>query len=65
MYVASDAANKLIALDPLTGELLWSADVPNAHELAVTHDGKTAYVTGRAANTLRIVDLEQHIVTGD
>ena len=49
LYVASDATGKLIALDPRTGELLWSADVPNAHELAVTHDGKTAYVTGRVA----------------
>ena len=65
LYVASDATGKLIALDPRTGELFWSADVPNAHELAVTHDGKTAYVTGRVANTLRIVDLEQHIVTGN
>jgi DNA-binding beta-propeller fold protein YncE len=63
LYVASDSTGKLIALDPLTGELLWSADVPNAHELAVTHDGKTAYVTGRVANTLRIVDLERHVVT--
>jgi DNA-binding beta-propeller fold protein YncE len=63
LYVASDATGKLIALDPRTGALLWSADVPNAHELAVTHDGKTAYVTGRVANTLRIVDLEQRVVT--
>ena len=37
--------------------------VPNAHELAVTHDGKTAYVTCRAGNALRVVDLEQHVVT--
>ncbi len=65
LYVASDATGKLIALDPRTGELLWSADVPNAHELAVTHDGKTAYVTGRVASTLRIVDLVQHVVTGN
>jgi DNA-binding beta-propeller fold protein YncE len=63
LYVASDATGKLIALDPRTGELLWSADVPNAHELAVTHDGKTAYVTGRVASTLRIVDLERRVVT--
>jgi DNA-binding beta-propeller fold protein YncE len=63
LYVASDATGKLIALDPRTGELLWTADVPNAHELAVTHDGKTAYVTGRVASTLRIVDLVHHVVT--
>ena len=63
LYVASDATGKLFALDPRTGEVFWSADVPNAHELAVTHNGKTAYVTGRVANTLRIVDLERRVVT--
>src|SRR4051794_197785 len=65
LYVASDATGKLIALDPLTGDILWTADVPNAHELAVTHDGKTAYVSGRVASTLRIVDLERHEVVGN
>jgi DNA-binding beta-propeller fold protein YncE len=65
LYVASDATGKLIALDPRTGELFWTADVPNAHELAVTHDGKTAYVSGRVASTLRIVDLEQHTVVAN
>lgn len=65
LYVASDSTGKLIALDPRTGEILWTADVPNAHELAVTHDGKTAYVSGRVASTLRIVDLERHEVVGN
>jgi DNA-binding beta-propeller fold protein YncE len=65
LYVASDSTGKLIALDPRTGEILWTADVPNAHELAVTHDGKTAYVSGRIASTLRIVDLERHEVVGN
>jgi DNA-binding beta-propeller fold protein YncE len=65
LYVASDSTGKLIALDPRTGEILWTADVPNAHELAVTNDGKTAYVSGRVASTLRIVDLESHQVVGN
>jgi hypothetical protein len=65
LYVASDSTSKLIALDPRTGEILWTATVPNAHELAVTHDGKTAYVSGRTAGTLRIVDLETHEVVGN
>jgi DNA-binding beta-propeller fold protein YncE len=34
--------------------------VPNAHELAVTHNGKTAYVSCRGGNALRVVDLERH-----
>ena len=63
VYVANDVVDELSAVDPLTGELLWSMTVPNAHELAVTHDGKTAYVTCRAGNALRIVDLERHVVT--
>src|SRR3954454_22075966 len=65
LYVASDVTSKLIALDPRTGEILWTATVPNAHELAVTHDGKTAYVSGRTAGTLRMVGLETHEVVGN
>src|SRR6266545_4149508 len=63
VYVASDVVNELSAVDPLTGELLWTMTVPNAHELEVTHDGKTAYVSCRAGNALRIVDLERHEIT--
>jgi PQQ-like domain len=59
VYVANDVVNELSALDPLTGELLWTMTVPNAHELIVTHNGKTAYVSCRAGNALRVVDLER------
>ena len=63
VYVANDVVNELSAVDPLTGALLWTMTVPNAHELAVTHDGKTAYVSCRGGNALRIVDLEQRVIT--
>jgi DNA-binding beta-propeller fold protein YncE len=63
VYVANDVVNELSALDPLTGELLWTMTVPNAHELEVMHDGKTAYVSCRAGNALRIVDLERQEIT--
>jgi DNA-binding beta-propeller fold protein YncE len=59
VYVANDVVDELAAVDPLTGDLVWTMTVPNAHELAVTHDGKTAYVTCRAGNALRVVDLER------
>jgi DNA-binding beta-propeller fold protein YncE len=59
VYVANDIVNELSAVDPLTGELLWTMTVPNAHELTVTHDGKTAYVSGRAGNALHVVDLQR------
>jgi DNA-binding beta-propeller fold protein YncE len=60
VYVANDVVNELSAVDPLTGELLWAMTVPFAHELIVTHNGKTAYVSGRAGNVLHVVDLERH-----
>jgi DNA-binding beta-propeller fold protein YncE len=59
VYVANDVVNELAAVDPLTGELLWTMTVPNAHELIVTHNGKTAYVSGRAASALHVVDLQR------
>jgi outer membrane protein assembly factor BamB len=58
LYLASDASNEVIALDPRTGEVFWRMTVPGAHELAVTHDGKTAYVSRRTANRLAVINLE-------
>jgi DNA-binding beta-propeller fold protein YncE len=60
LYVASDATNEIVALDPRTGDVFWRLNVPGAHELAVTRNGKTAYVTRRTANRLSVVDLERH-----
>jgi DNA-binding beta-propeller fold protein YncE len=62
VYVANDIVNELSAVDPLTGELLSTMTVPNAHELAVTNDGKTAYVSCRAGNALRVIDLEHRAI---
>jgi hypothetical protein len=58
LYLASDASNELISLDPRTGNVFWRMSVPGVHELAVTHDGKRAYVSRRTANRLAVVDLE-------
>ena len=58
LYVANDVTDELAALDPRTGELLWTMAVPKAHELVVMANGKTAYVSSRAANILRVVDLQ-------
>jgi outer membrane protein assembly factor BamB len=60
LYVASDASNEIIALDPRTGELFWRVAVPGAHELAVTRNGKTAYVSRRTANRVCLLDLRLH-----
>ena len=45
-------------MDPRSGHVFWLMTVPGAHELAVTHDGKTAYVSRRSANRLAVIDLE-------
>lgn len=59
LYVTNDGTDELAALDPLNGELLWTMNVPKAHELVVTANGRAAYVSSRAASILRVVDLER------
>ena len=61
LYLANEVGNQLIAMDPLNGTVLWRLQVPAIHELAVTHNGKWAYVSRRTANRLSIVDLENHL----
>jgi streptogramin lyase len=58
LYLASDATGQVIALDPYTGQVFWRMAVPGAHELAVTHDGKTAYVSRRTVNKVAVINLE-------
>jgi outer membrane protein assembly factor BamB len=60
LYVASDASNEIVALDPRTGEIFWRVNVPAAHELVVTRNGKTAYVSRRTANRICVLDLRVH-----
>jgi outer membrane protein assembly factor BamB len=60
LYVASDATNEVVALDPRTGEIFWRLSVPGAHELAVTRNGKTAYVSRRTMNRVSVIDLRNH-----
>jgi streptogramin lyase len=60
LYVASDASNEIVALDPRNGEVLWRLNVPAAHELVITRDGETAYVSRRMADRVCVLDLEAH-----
>jgi DNA-binding beta-propeller fold protein YncE len=39
--------------------------VPGAHELAVRHDGKRAYVSRRTQNKVSLIDLESRTIIGD
>ena len=63
LYLADEGANEVVSMDPRNGLVLWRMPVPGVHELAVTHDGKTAFVTRRSANTLSAIDLEQQTLT--
>jgi DNA-binding beta-propeller fold protein YncE len=63
LYVASDATNEVIALDPRTGEVFWRMNVPGAHELVVARNGKTAYVSRRTANRVSLIDLRSQTYT--
>jgi DNA-binding beta-propeller fold protein YncE len=65
LYVASDASNEIVALDPRTGDIAWRTEVAGAHELAVTRNGKTAYVTRRTANRVCVLDLRAHDACAD
>ena len=58
LYLAIDVTGELAAIDPHTGQVFWRMPVPAVHEIAVTHDGKSAYVTRRGANRLSLVHLE-------
>ena len=58
LYLASDASHEVIAMDPRTGDVFWRMPVPGAHELIVTHDGKSAVVSRRTANKLAVINLE-------
>jgi len=58
LYLASDATNEVIAINPRTGHIFWRMTVPGAHELEVTDDGKSAYVSRRTASRLAVIDLE-------
>jgi DNA-binding beta-propeller fold protein YncE len=63
LYLANEGANEVVALDPRTGFVFWRMTVPAAHELAVTHNEKWAFVSRRTANKLAVINLENQTFT--
>ena len=59
LYLASDTTGEVVAIDPRTGFIFWRLPVPAAHELAITHDQRTLYVTRRTQNELVVIQLDQ------
>jgi DNA-binding beta-propeller fold protein YncE len=58
LYLANEGSGELVAMDPRSGVVAWRMSIPQIHEIVVTHDGKSAYVSRRSANQLALVDLE-------
>lgn len=63
LYILNDATGKLTALASRTGIVLWFMDIPGGHEMVVSHNNKTAFVSRRPFNALALVDLENHTYT--
>lgn len=58
LYLLSDTTGRLIAMAPRTGAVLWFMPVPGAHEIVVSHNNKSAFVSRRTFNQVALVDLE-------
>ena len=61
LYMANEAGNQVIAMDPRTGSVFWRLPVPAVHELAVSHNQKLLYVSRRGANQLAVVHLDEDV----
>lgn len=63
VYLASDATNEVIAMDPRNGDVFWRLPVPGAHELAVTHNQRLLYISRRTPNQLSVIRLDNDRTT--
>ena len=61
IFLANEAGNQVIAMDPLTGTVFWRLAVPAVHELVVTGNQKMLYVSRRGANRLAVVLLDPYV----
>jgi len=60
VYATNEVADSVSKLDARTGELLWELTIgARPSEVLVTPDGKTAYVTVRNENRVKILDLSR------
>jgi YVTN family beta-propeller protein len=58
LYATNEVANSVSKLDAETGELIWELPIGSRpSEVLVTPDRKTAYVTVRNDNKVRILDI--------
>jgi YVTN family beta-propeller protein len=58
LYATNEVTNDIAKIDARTGTLLWNLPVGNRpSEILVTDDGRTAYVTVRNEDKVKVVDL--------
>ena len=65
VYAANDVIHEITAIDTASGRRLFSIPVDHAHELVLTADERTIYVSGRTGNMLHEVDLQTRTVVDD
>ena len=65
LLVTNKSGNTLSIIDPATGQELKRLDTgPSPHEVAVTPDGRLAFVANYGANSLTVVDVPEQTVVG-
>lgn len=68
LYATNSVANTIAKLDATSGTLLWELVIGNnPSEILVTPDGRTAFVSIRNENKVRVVDLsgETPVIVGE
>jgi YVTN family beta-propeller protein len=66
VLVAGFGTNQVSAIDTPTNQILWKVGVANPHNIAISQDGKTAYVAsqGQNAPALATIDLTTGTLLG-
>ncbi len=66
LYVVCASSNRLIVVDPRTGDVLDEIVVgQRPHGVAVSPDGKTLYVTNRISDSLSVIDAASRTVLNE
>lgn len=66
VYAVSEVSNELAAIDGNTGQILWTLPVGNRpSEVVVTSDARTAYVSVRNDNKLKVINLGSRAIASE
>ena len=58
VLVTSFGTNRVLAIDTAGDQVAWQAPVPQPHNVAITADGRTAYVASQQAGATALVILD-------